>query len=212
MNEHLNWHDVTILKQTENALEENLFQVHNVSTKEAALIEILAIVKEGETVGFGGSQTLKDLGIDAALAARKQPVIGQKPGMNPEEILEVRRRALLADVFMASPNAVTKDGKLFFVDKIGNRAAGVMFGPKKVIVVAGRNKIAEDEGSADARVRSLAGPANAHRLGLSTPCATTGACADCSSPQRICNIAVTLRKRPAYTEFHVILVDEHLGF
>ena len=212
MNEHIRWHEEVVLQKTAAALENNLFNVHRAPTTADAVREILSIIKEGETVGYGGSQTLKDMKIIESLTGRKQPVIEQKAGMSPAESIEIRRRSLLADVFMASPNAVTKDGKLFFVDKIGNRAAGVMFGPKKVIVVAGRNKIVEDEKAADIRVRTMAAPANAHRLGLKTPCAVTGTCADCVSPQRICNIAVTLRKRPAYTEFHVMLVDENLGY
>lgn len=212
MNDHLRWHVDAVMKHTAEALEKNQFQVHRVSTREGAAEFVLSLIKKGESVGYGGSQTLKDLKIIDKLAERGHPLIEQKPGMKPEEIIQARRDSLLADVFLASPNAVTKDGKLFFVDKIGNRAAGIMFGPKRVIVVAGRNKIVENEMAADARVRNIAGPANAHRLGLSTPCTVTGTCADCASPQRICNIAVTLRKRPAYTEFHVILVEETLGY
>ncbi len=113
---------------------------------------------------------------------------------------------------MASPNAITLDGRLIFVDKIGNRTAGMTFGPKKVIAVAGVNKIVADEKAGYERIRTYAAPVNAKRLKLETPCTKTGVCCDCDSPQRICGIAVTLWKKPAYTEYHIILVPEELGF
>jgi len=147
-----------------------------------------------------------------ALSRRGSLIIASKPGMSHEEALKVRRQSLNADVYLASPNAVTMDGKLLFVDKSGNRAAGMMFGPAKAIAVAGINKIVADEQAARRRVEALAGPVNAKRLSLATPCAETGACSDCGSGDRICNIAVTLLKKPSYTEYHVILIPEELGY
>jgi hypothetical protein len=128
-----------------------------------------------------------------------------------EERFELSRKALTSDVFVASTNALTEDGKLLNVDATGNRVAAMFFGPKKVIIVAGVNKIVKDIDAAEKRVREWAAPQNAKRLNRKTPCAETGVCADCRSPQRICNIYVTLAKRPSRTEVVVILVGENLG-
>jgi hypothetical protein len=132
--------------------------------------------------------------------------------MSPEQIVEIRRRSLLADAYIASPNAITLDGTLLFVDKIGNRAGAMTFGPRKVIAVAGVNKIVPDGNAAQQRIDSYAGPVNCKRLGLNTPCVASGVCSDCASPQRICNISVTLWKRPSYTQYTVVLVPEELGY
>ena len=124
----------------------------------------------------------------------------------------MRRRILTADVFVCSSNAITEDGKLYNVDGTGNRVAAMTFGPRKVVLACGINKIVKDVDEAERRVREWAAPMNARRLGLETPCAKTGLCSDCSSPQRICNIRSLLVKRPLRTDFTVLLIGERLGF
>jgi LUD domain len=212
MDENLNWHRKTILDLVARNLRKNNFSVYIEDTSEAALARVLELVKPGESVAFGGSLTAQTLGIQESLEKRGTKVITTMPGMSREEGIKIRRQSLAADVFIASPNAVTLDGKLLFMDKIGNRTAGMMFGPAKAIAVAGFNKIAADGPAARKRVELIAGPVNAKRLKLRTPCAETGVCSDCSSPDRICNISMTLLKKPSYTEYHVILVPEELGY
>lgn len=212
MDDNLIWQRGALMKKAAASLEKNNFTVHIANTPAEAAEKALELIEAGESVAFGGSQTAAALGLAEQLKGRGNRVIAPKAGSNFEESLKVRREALTADVFIASPNAVTYDGKLYFADKIGNRAAGMMFGPKKVIAVAGSNKLVPDEASAKKRVETLAGPANAKRLKLKTPCAETGLCSDCDSPARICNISMTLHKRPAYTQYHIILLPGEHGY
>ncbi len=212
MDENISWHRKAVIETAARSLKKNNFSVYVEDNAEAALARLLELVKAGESVAFGGSQTALALGIQEALEKRGAELIIPRPGMSREEVMKVRRQSLAADVFIASPNAVTLDGKLLFVDKIGNRAAGMMFGPAKAIAIAGFNKVVPDEQLAKKRVEFIAGPVNTKRLKLKTPCAETGVCSDCSSPDRICNISVTLLKKPSYTDYHVILLPEDLGY
>ena len=116
-----------------------------------------------------------------------------------------------ADIFLTGTNAITEDGKLYNVDATGNRVGAMFIGPKKVIVVSGVNKIVGDMDAAEKRVKWWVAPQNAKRLNRKTPCVETGVCGDCSSPDRICNIYVTLGKKPARTDVVVILVGQELG-
>ena len=104
------------------------------------------------------------------------------------------------------------DGKLVNVDGTGNRVAAMIFGPGKVIVVAGINKIVRDLGAAEERIRSVAAPVNNSRIGLPNPCVKTGECMDCQGPTRICNVTTIIGKRPNTTEMHVVIVGEDMGF
>ena len=212
MDENIAWHRRALLENAVKNLKKNNFSVFIEKDAASALAKVLELVKPGESVAFGGSQTLAALGVEQALEKHGARVIASRRGMSPDETLKLRRQALAADVFLASPNAITLDGKMLFVDKIGNRAAGMTFGPAKAIAVAGFNKIVADEKAARQRVEMVAGPVNAKRLGLKTPCAVTGVCADCSSQDRICNISVTLLKKPSCTQYHVILIPEELGY
>jgi hypothetical protein len=194
------------------ALADNHFAVSCVADRLAAVAAVLELVAPADLVAFGGSQTVAELDLIPALQQRHQPLLLQEPGMDAAAVRALRRKALTADVYIASPNAVTADGKLLFVDKNGNRAAAMIFGPGRILVVAGWNKIVDTEAAAGARISGIAAPRNAQRLGASTPCARTGCCSDCAAPDRLCNIAVTLRKKPAATLFDVVLVAEDLGF
>jgi hypothetical protein len=112
----------------------------------------------------------------------------------------------LTDVFLTGTNAITEDGKLFNIDATGNRVGAMFIGPKKVLVISGVNKIVKDIQAAEERLRGWAAPQNAKRLNKKTPCTETGVCGDCSSPDRICNIYVSMAKRPTRTEIVVVLI------
>jgi len=159
----------------------------------------------------GGSVTLTETGLLDALGKRKISFISPGQAKNIDERSELTRKSFSSDIFLSSVNAVTEDGKLFNVDATGNRVGAMFIGPQKTIVVAGVNKIVKNIESAERRLREWTAPQNAKRLGKKTPCVETGLCADCSSPDRICNIYVTLAKRPTRTEVVVILVGEKLG-
>lgn len=122
-----------------------------------------------------------------------------------------RRRALLSGPFLSGTNAITRDGKLGNLDMNGNRAGGIIFGPRHIVVVAGRNKIARDLGAAMARVKCQAAPPNAKHRGKHTPCTTAGRCSDCRSPDRTCNVWTITEKSSPKSRIKVVLVDEDLG-
>ena len=195
-----------------NALKKNNFEAFYVADSKAALEEVMKRIPDGSTVGVGGSVTLGQIGLLDALKNRKVQLVWPfQQARNDEERIELIRKSFSADFFLSSTNAVTEDGKLYNVDATGNRVGAMFIGPKQVIVVAGVNKIVKDIEAAEKRVRDWTAPQNAKRLNRKTPCVETGVCADCSSPDRICNIYVTLAKRPSRTEVVVVLIGEKLG-
>jgi len=200
------------VERTIHALKKNNFEAFFVSNSKAAFEEVMKRIPDGTTVGVGGSVTLAQIGLLEALGNRKIHFIWpHQQARNNEERMELNRKALLANVFLSSTNAVTEDGKLFNVDATGNRVGAMFIGPGKVIVICGVNKIVKDVEAAEKRVKEWAAPQNAKRLNRKTPCTETGVCADCSSPDRICNIYVTLAKKPSRTDVLIILVGENLG-
>ena len=191
-------------------LRSRQFEAWYVSTTDEAVTKVLELIPEDALVSWGGSMTVDALGIKEKLRLRGQPVL-DRDAVPPEERQDMMRRALTCDVFLMSSNAVTEDGQLFNIDGTGNRVAALCFGPKNVIVVAGMNKVVKDLSDAYSRVRHYASPVNAQRFDLQIPCAVTGQCSDCRSPQSICNAMVATRgSRPA-GRIKVILVGEDLG-
>jgi L-lactate utilization protein LutB len=180
---------------------------------EEAAAYILEQAKEAQNVGFGGSLSVADLDLTIALTEQGKEIINHGfPNLTPEQKVIAMRRQLTCDLFLTGTNAVTLDGVLVNIDGNGNRVASMMFGPKKVIVVVGRNKIVD--GSAEdaiARIKEWASPPNAMRLSKQTPCAVTGICSDCDSPQRICRITTILDRKPTLTDIHVLVVNEDMG-
>ena len=206
------WYREKQVDRTIEALKKNRFDVFFVPDRKAALDEVMKRIPDGATVSLGGSVTLDQIGVVEALKNRKiTPVWPSVQAKTPEELRNLIQRSFATDVFLSGTNAITEDGKLYNVDATGNRVGAMVVGPKKVIVVSGVNKIVKDEEAAEKRVKECVAPQNAKRLGRKTPCAETGVCGDCSSPDRICNIYVTLKKKPSRTEFVVILVGEPLG-
>lgn len=174
--------------------------------------EILPNVKAG-LVSWGDSLTMEATGVLDDL--RANPLVTMIKTFDPcadrREILERRRQALLADLFLTGANAITTCGKLVNLDMIGNRTAAISFGPKKVVIFAGRNKIVADLDSAVDRIKNHAAPLNTKRHHMTTPCATTGRCHDCGSPQRICNTWTILDKCFPPGRIKVVLINEELG-
>jgi len=200
------------VERTIEALKKNRFEAFFVPDSRSALEEVMKRIPEGATVGIGGSVTLTQAGIPEALKNRKVQLIWPiQQAKSDEERMELFRKCFSTDVFLSSTNAVTEDGRLFNVDATGNRVAAMIVGPKKTIIVCGVNKIVKDIEAAEKRVKEWTAPQNAKRLGRKTPCTETGLCADCSSLGRICNIYVTLAKKPARTEVIIIIVGEKLG-
>lgn len=205
--------DKQIIDQTIEALRKNKFSAEYFPTMSAVVEELFKTVEVTETVGFGGSVTLMDAEIAEKFIERGNTVFDHHlPNQTPEQILQVRRNQLLCDVFLTSTNALTQDGKLVNVDGTGQRVAAMIFGPKKVIVITGVNKITPDVHSAFKRMREIAAPRNNQRIKTPNPCTTTGVCIDCNSPKRICNAKTILEKQPHLSNIHVWIVGEELGY
>ena len=206
-------HGKILGERAARALAKNGFTAAFLENGRAALDYILERTPAGASVGFGGSHTVKALGIAEALAGRGCTVLDHNAaGLSGEERTAIRYRQLAADCFICGSNAVTLTGELVNRDGIGNRVAAMIFGPKLVFVVAGVNKIVRDPAEAEARIRLTAAPLNSLRLGLPTPCAEHGECVDCRSERRICNITSIISRRPPLADFHVLIVGEELGF
>ena len=184
------------------ALRRRDFEAEVCATRADALARVKELAAGAKTLGTGGSATVKEIGaIDALVAAG----LATFPHGAPEE--------QVADVYLLSANALLSDGRIVNVDGTCNRVSASLYGPKKVVYVIGRNKVVE--GGVDdaiARIRAKACPPNARRLGRRTPCAATGKCADCSSPDRMCKAVVVFERKPTHLPVHVLLVDEDLGF
>jgi L-lactate utilization protein LutB len=176
--------------------------------------EVLAMIPDGATVSRCGSMSVVEMGLWEALAAKPgvEIIDPYRPGLSPEEAAGLRTCGLTADFMIASANALTLDGKIVNLDGMGNRVAAMCYGPQKVILVVGLNKVAPDLESAMARVKHHAAPLNAIRLGRATPCVETGLCADCHSPERICNMWSIIEGHLIANRIHVKLVGEDLGY
>ena len=173
--------------------------------------KLIEWIPQEDTVAWGGSQTLAEIGAQEMLRDRGQVLIDRDTAKTPEERNTLMRQPLTADTFLMSSNAITEDGQLVNMDGNGNRAAALVYGPRQVIVVAGLNKVAKDLDAAIARVRGTAAPTNAQRFPVNTPCKITGVCADCKSPDCICaNMVITRLSKPA-GKIKVILIGETLG-
>ncbi|AWB09932.1 putative ACR, YkgG family protein [Thermodesulfobium acidiphilum] len=213
MDPNLKWHGEVFGKRAVEALKKNNFNADFFNTREELINKLLEIIPDKDVIGVGGSTTVQNLGILDILAKRGNTILDHnKPNLSPEEVLNLRRKQLTCDTFIASSNAITLDGKLVNTDGVGNRVASMIFGPKQVIIIAGTNKIVKDEEEARKRIKTIAAPINNKRLNRPNPCTVTGECMDCQGPTRICNITTILKKRPTLTPFSVFIINEHLGF
>ncbi len=200
-------------KRAIEKLKAHDFQAIFLKTKEEASEEILKHISKNLKIGVGGSVTIRELGILERLKSQGNIVLDHwVPGLTKDESLELRKSQMTSDLFLSSVNAITLNGEIVNIDGIGNRACSVTFGPQKVILVVGYNKIVENFDEAIKRIRNISAPLNARRLNIDVPCAKTGRCVDCNSPNRICRAIVILERKPSLTDILVILVGEELGF
>ncbi len=204
------------LSQCRASLEKNNFRCFIAENAEGAgeIIREIFLESSPGTVSYGDSETLRATGILEFCKSTSDFRFIDTFNRHEEHRIQIKRRkeALTCDLFMTGTNAVTLDGKLINLDMIGNRIGGIIFGPRKVIITVGRNKIVDSLDSAFKRVRETAAPKNAARHSdFKTPCVKTGRCMDCSSPKRICNSWSITEKSYPPGRITVILIDDDLG-
>lgn len=201
------------IQRTIEALKKNRMNGYLVQDEKELIEKIEEIVSEGSTAAVGGSMTLFETGIINYLRSGKYNFYDRyKEGLTKEEIKEVYRKSFSVNAYFVSSNAVTEDGELYNVDGNGNRVAAMLYGPDKVIVVVGFNKIVKNLDAAIIRNREMSAPANAKRLNKITPCVKVGYCMDCSSDDRICSEYTVIRKQMDKNRIHVIIVNKNLGY
>lgn len=187
-------------------------------TAQDAKAEVLGLIPEAASVLRCGSESVVGLGLWEAIAAKPgvsvlNPYV---PGLTPEQAFDIRRKGFMADVLVTSTNALTLDGRLVNLDGGCSRVAPMLFGPRKVVLLVGMNKVVGDLEAAYSRIRTIAAPANNARLagplGLKNPCVEDGRCHNCRSETKICNAWVVIEGSSVKDRIHVVLVGEDLGY
>lgn len=207
------------IRRTMTALEKNNMHAYYAPDSADAVKIVESLLKEGDTISCGGSVTLDATGIKALMRSGKYNFLDREAVATDAERQDIYRKTFSADAFLTSSNAITENGELYNIDGGGNRVAAMLFGPDKVIVVAGYNKIVRDLDAAAVYVKSLTTPANALRLHLDSPC-THGACpgtdgdmcSGCRSENRICSLYTVMAYQRNKNRVHVILVGEEVGY
>jgi hypothetical protein len=205
------------LEAVKETLEKNNFEVFvadkAVDAKEIALNRIIPAL-DIKSVSWGGSMSFVGTGLFHALMedTHLEIINTFDRSISADEMMERRRQSLLTDLFITGTNALTEAGQLVNLDMMGNRVGAMMWGPKHVLLIVGRNKLCADLDDAMFRIKNFAAPVNTMNLDKKTPCATTGICQDCASPDRICNYWTIIEKSFVKKRIKIILVNEDLGF
>ena len=209
LNENITKRNALLAQKVIKGLESRNMTGYWAESKRDALEQALALIPEGSSVTMGGAMSAHEIGLVDALKKGDYNFIDR-------DAYEDKRAAMLAaydaDVFLTSANAITEDGILVNIDGNSNRVSAIAQGPRKVIFIVGMNKVCPDPDSAMKRARNVAAPINAQRFGLNTPCAKTGACMDCKSPDTICCQFLITRFSRHKDRIHVILINGNLGF
>ncbi|MBR3743041.1 MAG: lactate utilization protein [Clostridia bacterium] len=209
MNENIYKRNELLAQKVIKGLQSRNMTGYYAASKEEAMNLALSLIPEESTVTMGGGMSVHEIGLVDALKNGRYNFIDR-------DACEDKRTAMLlaydADVFLSSANAITEDGVMINIDGNSNRVSAIAQGPKKVIFIVGMNKVCNDVDGAMKRARNVAAPINAQRFGLSTPCAKTGACMDCKSPDTICCQFLMTRYSRHKDRIHVILVNDSLGF
>ncbi len=205
------------MEETLKNLLANNFEAKLAENRDAVKQIVLSSISKDVIVGVGDSATVRQLEIVEEFEKKGIKVLNpfsRELTTDPAKTMvrdNISRRIFSCDVLVSGTNAVTRDGKLVNIDAVGNRVASMIFGPRRVFIIAGKNKIVKDVDEALYRIKNVIAPFHARTKGFATPCAQTGKCSDCSAPKRICSIVSIIEKRPWRTEISVILVNEDLG-
>jgi L-lactate utilization protein LutB len=213
MDKNLKWVNEKKIERTIKSLENNNMHGYFVNSNEELIQKITDLVNKDSLVACGGSQTLFETGvIDHLRSGRYKFLDRYEKDLTPKDLKDMHRKAFLSDAYFTSSNAITENGELYNVDGNGNRIAAMLYGPEKVIVVCGVNKIVKDINDAIKRNELIAAQANAKRLDTKTPCKTTGYCMDCNSVDRICCEYTVIKRQRTQNRIHVILLNENFGY
>lgn len=196
-------------------LENRGYNVVFIENKDEALNTILSHISPEEVIAFGGSKTLTELGVVDHILNNDYKVLNRyAEGLTPDEVYEIERQSLLSDIFITSTNAIASTGELVNIDGKSNRVAAQIFGPRKVFIVTGTNKICDSVDEAMSRAWEYAAPINAKRFEehFTTGCMKDGVCVKCSGPTTICKTVVTMRRAARENRTTIFLVNEQLGF
>ena len=198
-----------LAEQIIKGLESRNMTGYYAKSKEEALKMALDLIPEGSRVAKGGSMSVVEIGLEDAVKNGNFEYC-DRAAMKDKR--EAELFAYSADVYLGSVNAITEDGVLVNIDGNSNRVSAYAYGPEKLVLIVGLNKVASDADAAMKRARNEAATINAQRFGLSTPCSKTGRCMDCKSPDTICCQFLITRYSRHKNRIHVILVNENLGF
>lgn len=213
MDQFVEAHRRIAIDATLESLRKNGFEAHFCPTRQEAAQFIMDAAKECSTVAIAGTHTVRALGVVPMLEQAGKTVLDHwKLKIGTPEELQCRRDQSRSDLFLSSVNALTQNGEIVNRDGCGNRINAMTFGPGKVVLVVGRNKIVTDLDAALARIEEVAAPIRAMSLNRKTPCVKVGHCMDCDSPERICRITSIIHKKPMFTNITVIILDEDLGY
>ena len=210
-----------LIAETLKSLEQNNFKTAYAEDIEAAHEKVLELIPKGATVGVGDSVSVRQLGVLDELRAqgrllidpfsREISLMSTTREITESQRWEMHKLAVDCEFFITGTNAITRDGKLVNTDAGGNRVAGMIFGPRNVVIVVGRNKIVQDLNEALYRIKNVIAPQLCKITERKAPCVKVGRCTDCKSEERACNVTTILEKRPTYTGFTVVMVNEDLG-
>ncbi|MBQ1405930.1 MAG: lactate utilization protein [Oscillospiraceae bacterium] len=209
MNEMIAKRNALLAQKVIKGLESRNMSGYYAETKEEALALALSLIPEGASVTMGGAASAAEIGLVDAVKHGNYRFIDRTGAPDPRAVLLA---GYDADVFLSGTNAISEDGVLVNIDGNANRVSMIAQGPKKVVMIVGMNKVCPDTDTAMKRARNVAAPVNAQRFGLSTPCAKTGACMNCKSPDTICCQFLITRYSRHAGRIHVILVNDALGF
>lgn len=212
MNKYKKWQCELIAKEMVQILNKKGYDSHYAEDLSEAKEMVLNMIPKASSVAVGGSETLAAMGLVDTFRDGDYNFFDRYQNIPFSETVEIYRQSMLADFLVTSTNAVTRNGELVNIDSSGNRVAGMIFGPKRVIVVAGTNKVVENLDEALKRLRKIA-PLNALRNGHSAPCTSTGKCMDCELQQSVCNsIGIINSGRKFEGRISIIMVAEEAGF
>lgn len=213
MDNNVNWLLEQRINKTIESLKSNNINGYYLKSKNEIIEKIQELVEEDATVACGGSMSLFEVGVmDHLRSGRYKFLDRYKEGLTPDQIRDRYVGAFNSDAYFTSSNAITEAGELYNVDGNGNRVAAMIYGPKKVIVIVGVNKIVKDLDAAIKRNRELSAPANAKRLSRNTPCTKVGHCMDCKSPERICRAYTVIKSQGIKDRIHVLFINESVGY